>query len=311
MESILRQSFTDYEIILVDDGSTDLCPQLCDDYAKQDHRIKVIHKKNGGLSDARNAGLEIAQGEYVTFIDSDDAIAPDTLLPLMEELNQRPSIDMLEYPIQERIGHPTREHLLSFEPHNYHDVVSYWLGEKAYAHTYACNKIFKLKLFEGIRFPQSRNFEDVLTTPQLIGLIPSDAPHESTQIRVTNVGKYLYYWNKRGITVNAKYNDLLNLYMGQTLSLIQLCKKIKGKEAAWFPLYREAIEDFMTKILNVLLDLYELSGEYETAPPLLNKLEWVRQYTPINSFKLRILSLIGYKRLCKLNLLIHKIYRHH
>ena len=205
--SILRQSFTDYEMILVDDESPDQCPQLCDDYAKQDNRIKVIHKKNGGLSAARNAGLEMAQGEYITFVDSDDAIAPNTLLPLMEELRQRPSVDMLEYPIQERVGHPTREHLLNFVPRDYHDIVNYWLGEKAYAHTYACNKIFKRKLFEGIRFPQGRNFEDVLTTPQLIGLIPSDAPHEAIQIRVTNVGKYLYYWNKQGITVNAKYND--------------------------------------------------------------------------------------------------------
>lgn len=310
MESILLQSFTDYEIILVDDGSPDLCPQLCDEYALQDHRIKVIHKQNGGLSDARNAGLDIAQGEYVTFVDSDDAIAPGTLQPLMGELTEKPYVDILEYPIQERVGHPTREHLLTFKPQDYHDAVSYWLAEKAYDHTYACNKIFKRNMFEGIRFPQGKNFEDVLTTPLLIGLIPCDTPHGNPQIRVTNIGKYLYHWNNQGITVNAKYSDLLNLYIGQTLSLIQLCKKLKGKETIWIPRYREALEDFMTKILNVLLDLYQLSGEYETAPPLLNKLEWIMKYTYITSLKLRILSLIGYKKLCKINQFIHKIYRH-
>lgn len=72
MKTLINQTLQDIEIILVDDGSPDNCPKMCDDYAKRDRRIKVIHKKNGGLSDARNAGLEIATGEYVAFVDSDD-----------------------------------------------------------------------------------------------------------------------------------------------------------------------------------------------------------------------------------------------
>ena len=74
VESIVNQTYHNLEIILVDDGSPDNCPELCDDWAKKDERIKVIHKENGGLSDARNAGLEVAQGEYISFIDSDDWI---------------------------------------------------------------------------------------------------------------------------------------------------------------------------------------------------------------------------------------------
>ena len=77
MTSILNQDFSDWEMILVDDGSTDRCPALCDSYAEKDPRIKVIHKKNGGLSSARNAGLRIASGEYVGFVDSDDTIRKD------------------------------------------------------------------------------------------------------------------------------------------------------------------------------------------------------------------------------------------
>jgi len=72
VESVLVQSYTDLEIILVNDGSSDYCPQICDDYAIKDNRVRVIHKENGGLSDARNAGLEIAAGEYVIFLDGDD-----------------------------------------------------------------------------------------------------------------------------------------------------------------------------------------------------------------------------------------------
>ena len=74
IKSIVEQTYTNLEIILVDDGSPDLCPQLCDLWAEKDSRIKVIHKKNGGLSDARNAGLEVAEGEYIAFVDSDDWI---------------------------------------------------------------------------------------------------------------------------------------------------------------------------------------------------------------------------------------------
>lgn len=76
VESIVRQTYTDLEIILVDDGSPDNCPQMCDDWAAKDSRIKVVHKENGGLSDARNAGLAVATGEYISFIDSDDWIEP-------------------------------------------------------------------------------------------------------------------------------------------------------------------------------------------------------------------------------------------
>ncbi|WP_154064713.1 glycosyltransferase family 2 protein, partial [Enterococcus faecalis] len=77
VRSILAQTFTDFELILVDDGSPDSSGAMCDQFAEQDQRVKVIHKENGGLSDARNAGIEIATGEYLGFVDSDDYIADD------------------------------------------------------------------------------------------------------------------------------------------------------------------------------------------------------------------------------------------
>lgn len=77
IKSILKQTFTDFELILVDDGSPDRCPQMCDGWCEKDKRIRVIHKENGGLSSARNAGLEAAQGKYIGFVDSDDIIAKD------------------------------------------------------------------------------------------------------------------------------------------------------------------------------------------------------------------------------------------
>ena len=88
VDSIRNQTYQNLEIILVDDGSKDQCGRICDDYAKADNRIVVIHKENGGLSDARNAGLDIARGEYIMFVDSDDYIASDcveTLLGCLKE----------------------------------------------------------------------------------------------------------------------------------------------------------------------------------------------------------------------------------
>ena len=79
IDSILCQTFTDFELLLVDDGSPDRCPQICDDYAKKDDRIRVIHKPNGGLISARNAGILAARGDFITYVDGDDWIKPQLL----------------------------------------------------------------------------------------------------------------------------------------------------------------------------------------------------------------------------------------
>src|SRR5574344_858629 len=84
VESIIRQTYTDLEIILVDDGSPDGCPAICDEFARKDARIKVIHQKNGGLALARNAGLDIASGDLIAFVDSDDWCEPGMLSALYE-----------------------------------------------------------------------------------------------------------------------------------------------------------------------------------------------------------------------------------
>ena len=88
IDSIINQTYKNLEIILVDDGSPDNCGQICDDYAKKDTRIKVIHKKNGGLSDARNAGLEVCTGNFLSFVDSDDWIELNTYEVMMKNMNE-------------------------------------------------------------------------------------------------------------------------------------------------------------------------------------------------------------------------------
>lgn len=96
VNSVVKQSYRDLEIILVDDGSPDYCPKICDQWAEKDARIKVLHKQNGGLSDARNVGLEAATGDYVFFLDSDDWILPNCIELLVEKLKQYPESDLVQ-----------------------------------------------------------------------------------------------------------------------------------------------------------------------------------------------------------------------
>lgn len=98
VESVLAQTYPDFELILVDDGSPDGCGVICDEYALKDSRIRVIHKKNGGLSDARNAGLDQATGEYIYFLDSDDSILPDLLEKTVSEMDK--GMDMVVFRFQ-------------------------------------------------------------------------------------------------------------------------------------------------------------------------------------------------------------------
>ena len=98
VNSILTQTYSDYEVILVDDGSPDRCGELCDHYAESDSRVKVVHKVNGGLSSARNAGLDIAMGEYVIFVDSDDYWDDTMALEHIQKNLAESNADLLVFP---------------------------------------------------------------------------------------------------------------------------------------------------------------------------------------------------------------------
>ena len=111
MKSILKQSFKDYEIILVDDGSTDSSPILCDKYGKQLNKVKVLHKSNGGLSSARNAGLELAKGKYIFWLDSDDYISEEALSSIVKTLNKS-EVDILKFNYRRQPNDIIRKSLL-------------------------------------------------------------------------------------------------------------------------------------------------------------------------------------------------------
>lgn len=276
VRSVLDQTFRDYEIILVDDGSTDSSPAICDRFAKEDRRIRVVHQSNKGQSAARNTGLQKAHGEYVTFIDSDDYIAPDTLHQLMTVLKVHPDYDILEYPIFVYFDHPVKRHLVKFTPKVYEDMWQYWLETKAYSHAYSCNKVYRKRLFDHVTFPPNRLFEEVFTLPRLL--------RQCRIVVTTDVGLYYYHWNSNGTTATANGNTLNDLL-----------------EANMQVLAHVHDADYYAHVLNIQLDVFELTGREPVLPTLHYR----------KTFKQKLLHIFGMKKLCKMNKFAHKLCRRH
>lgn len=286
VESVLHQDHPDMEVILVDDGSPDRCPIRCDDWAAKDRRIHVVHKVNGGLSDARNTGIGIATGDYVTFVDSDDYLAEDTYGPLMQRLGQQPDIDILEYPVYVHYGSP-RQYLTDFKPETtYHDMETYWLDGRAYQHTYACNKIFRKSLFEEVRFPVGRVFEDAQTLPRLL--------EKTTTVVTCSLGLYYYCSNSNGITQTADGQALQMLLQPH----VEMIGRIRRKD--------KAFETYYLHVLNIQMDVFELTGSTPILPLLPVK---SGHFTGTQKMKAIALNLLGINRICQLNKILHKVWR--
>lgn len=192
VDSILAQTYTNLEIILVDDGSPDNCGKICDEYAAKDSRIKVIHQENGGLSAARNAGLDVATGDYIGFVDSDDYIAPDMYEKLYQAIEIYNSDIALcgfkKFELESRTEVYEKKLLYRDE----------FLKELLLENikSYAWNKLYKKSLFDNVRFPEGELFED-LKIMHLIG-------EKVSAVSFTN--KILYYYRIRqgSITFNNR-----------------------------------------------------------------------------------------------------------
>lgn len=183
VDSILGQTFRNFELILVDDGSPDGCPAICDEYAQHDSRVRVIHKENGGLSSARNAGLDVARGEYIAFVDSDDWIDPNYLEHLLFAL-QSDHADMAMCSVEKFWDNPQRieQYLLSRELLSHDSAISL-MTMGIWYHMIACNKLYRKPLFSDIRFPVGYLHEDeavihrILAKCQLVAIVKEPVYH--------------------------------------------------------------------------------------------------------------------------------------
>lgn len=232
--SVCAQTHKDLEIILVDDGSPDNCPQMCDVWARKDTRIKVLHKTNGGLSDARNAGIGIASSDYIAFVDSDDRIEPDMLEKLLAAL-LRADADIAACGIRNFGAAQGTWGCQSFEG------TSEQILEKLYSETAypvaAWNKLYRRSCWETLRFPVGKICEDAFTTYQLI--------HNAN--RIVMIPEALYFYRIRP----------------ESIMTASFSPKRMDEEEAWrcnyqfveqyYPNLRKAAFDFYLLKVNILM----------------------------------------------------------
>ena len=174
VESLLCQDLSpeEYELILVDDGSPDGSPIICDEYASKHENIKVVHRENGGLSVARNTGINVAQGKYIQFVDSDDYLEPNVLKSLVQKMENK-NLDVLRFNYRNVNGkgeeiHPNKD------PRRYVDYSDKvcdgltFLSERLGPACYACQFMIRRDLLEGCLFKEGIYFEDMEWTPRML-----------------------------------------------------------------------------------------------------------------------------------------------
>jgi len=209
LDSIINQSYRNLEIILIDDGSPDNCGKICDEYAIIDNRIKVVHKENGGLSDARNCGIDIAKGKYITFVDSDDYIESQYVEKLYDAIqanNTKMSQcnilivddngEILEKTGYENISVKTSKELLKE-----------LYGEHCIENIVAWNKMYERELFKDLRYPTGKIHEDEFTTYKIL--------YNIDKVAIANDYLYNYRKNENSITerkFNLKRLDMIEAF---------------------------------------------------------------------------------------------------
>lgn len=202
IESLFKQTYIEFEIILVDDGSSDSCSFLCDEMIGNDSRIKVIHKPNGGLSDARNAGIPLVVGDLVSFIDSDDAVVPDFFEIMLKTL-QAENSDIVECSVVKfyEDNHFDRyQDDLAVTSYTTVDGLSGLIAEHPF-HQYVWNKLYKTELIHNTMFPFGKLNEDEFWTYQVFGRAK----------KVTKINKTMYYYFQRGSSIMGEGFSLRRL----------------------------------------------------------------------------------------------------
>lgn len=265
IKSIMSQSYTNLEIILINDGSTDDSGKICDELKEQDKRIKVIHKSNGGLSDARNAGLKIANGKYIGFVDSDDYIAEDmfeTLYNINKKYNSDISIvSFYEIYKDKVIGVRDSKKLQELTKI---DAMKELLIDTN-IQSYAWNKLFRRELFEGLEFPTNKNFEDIATTLLLF--------EKANKVVLLEEPKYYYVRRDNsivGVRNYKTYKDYLDVIYNKY-------KYLDGKyeELDLYNAYNFVINMIWVYTIIVAFDLEEVyedfKNQYDLFESLINK----------------------------------------
>ncbi|MCH5270483.1 MAG: glycosyltransferase family 2 protein [Lachnospiraceae bacterium] len=263
IDSVQKQSYRNLEIILVDDGSPDDCGKICDRYAGEDTRIKVLHKENGGLSDARNKGLDAATGEYIFFVDSDDFIHPDMIRILYQNLQAAEAdISVCGFlPVLEG-----KEELQTSSEENRTEIfereeVMHCLQHRNLLTVVAWNKLYKSSLFAELRYPKGKLHEDEFLIHRLL--------HLCTKIVFTDRKLYYYLQRSSSIMGELKWSSVADGWQAYEERLAFLQDHGYGQMTVWTKLH----------MLHYICKFYEKLEQNKEAEELL--LIWQKRFVEL------------------------------
>lgn len=226
INSILVQSYSNLQIILIDDGSTDKSGQLCDEFAKTDERIQVYHQNNQGMSVARNNGIKMAIGDYIGFVDSDDIIHPKMYEHLLKALKNSGSDmaichelpfekEMCQFKDYDELQIENIEDIPQFATH----FMSDWTGPA----NFAWNKLYKKEIFSNLTFPIGRKMEDIYLAADILARVS----------KVVWVKERLYgYRQRQGSVMNSKQNDVYKYWAEAIMHQLEVMHKLDIPEIA-------------------------------------------------------------------------------
>lgn len=208
IQSIFTQTYKNLEIILVDDGSPDQCPELCDQYAELDTRVRVIHKNNGGLSDARNCGIDQSNGEYILFVDSDDYIEPELCTECLKCFENDNQIDIVSFGFRRVTdsNHGEMRGTGSTQIYENSEGFRCYINRDPFTHM-VCDKMFRRSLFDDIRFIAKRLAEDLAITYRLFG--------KARKVCHLDLIFYNYFSRKESIMGQKSLKLTLDTYQGE------------------------------------------------------------------------------------------------
>jgi len=248
LESIVNQTLSNLEIILVDDGSQDKCPVICDEWADRDSRIKVLHKKNGGLSSARNAGLDVASGEFVCFVDSDDFLCKNALQSLYNRIVKDANVGIVSGMIY-RYRDGNRSDFRSnwkigeeriMMPENF--LLNVVKQETSYT---VYNKLYRRNIITNVRFQEGRNNEDALFMYDLGKSILGKS------IYIVDIPEYVYYYRYRENSICT--NSTVPLAIDTLANYEFMMKDCKATNAWLFDVLYAKYIDKLCEFLDALL----------------------------------------------------------
>lgn len=294
VESIRQQSYSNLEIILVDDGSPDKCGQMCDEFAKGDSRIKVLHKKNGGLADARNAGIEKASGEYLLFVDSDDWIHPMLVEKTLYDAQKHGAdVVVFDYVSVEESG--KNKKVFSLDLPEGMPISAVNVPQLICQSCSACNKLFRKSFWDKmeLKFPEGRHYEDLGTIPKAMGIAE----------RVVYRKEVLYYYLQRtgSIMHNAdfekSYKDRVAMLEGVLMFY---------KERMLYEMYKQEL-DFLVFEHAYFVPSKEIVLDDRKSPYLKRFREYAEQISP-NMYKNSYISDLSKKDKILYGLLKKRLY---